>query len=95
MSNPYIELPEWTYADSDNSIYSFVSAVCLSGQEGKWFKLKAEDQRRITGKNRFNRLSIGVFDGQLHIGRSVCFGTDFNIVHVIPEMWDADLVGMV
>lgn len=81
----YVELPKWTYNDTNQSIYDLVTAIVLAGHENKWIKIRASQQREILGNNTFGKKMIGVFDGQLHIGEKVCFGADTQITPIYPD----------
>jgi len=72
----YITLPEWTYAGAQQDLYTLGAALVLAGYENKWVKLTAKQQRAILGDARIGKQSVGIFDGELMVTRSVCFGTD-------------------
>ncbi len=80
----YVTLPDWVLPEANNrNLYSLAAALTLAGLEGRWIKLTADTQRALIGDARFGRQSIGLFDGELMVARSVCFGTDRDIRTVL------------
>ena len=89
MAAEYVTLPEWTYPESgDRSIYAFATALAVTDNENRWLKLTADQQRIFAGRVLWGRQSVGLFDGQLLVSRTVCFGTDRNMVPVTADDWN-------
>lgn len=85
MTARYVSLPDWTMPHAgDRNLYSLAAALALAGLENRWIKLTAATQRALIGDARFGKQSVGLFDGQLLVSRSVCYGTDRDIRYIQP-----------
>jgi hypothetical protein len=79
----FTALPAWTMpSHKDKGLYALAAALTLANMENRWVKLSADTQRAVIGCNRFGKQSIGLFDGQLMITRSVAYGTDRDTRYV-------------
>ena len=74
------EVPEWTYARSKPSKYTFFAALAVAGLEDRHIRLNAATQRALLGAPVFGRrvLRVDSKTGMVQVMSSTCFGTDIN-----------------
>lgn len=79
------EIPAWTYAECDQSIYTLVSAIALAGLEDKWIRLSADLQRKLCGFAIFGKQLFCIRkDGTFTVTNKCAYGKDFND-HSAPQ----------
>lgn len=79
-------IPMWTHGD-DASIFSFVSAIALSGLEEQWIRVSVGDQRKLLGFPVFGRKAIKIIgkDSSVSIYKTQAFGQDGEKVTFQPS----------
>ncbi|SFB19838.1 hypothetical protein [Azotobacter beijerinckii] len=77
----FVEIPTWAIPDKADYLALF-ETIALAGLEGSWIRLSAATQRAVIGHAVFGKQEFRVnADGSVDVCRSVCFGTDCEIVN--------------